>query len=67
MFTLDGQIAEVKREILLRKTSYPAWVTQGKLTQPEASRQLQLMVEVLKTLHRLDAAHRQLALFARSD
>jgi len=65
MFTLEEQIAEVKREILLRKACYPAWVKHGKLTQAEASRQLQLMVEVLKTLHRLDVEQCQLALFGR--
>ena len=63
MFTLEEQIAEVKREIVLRKACYPAWVKQGKLTQAEASRQLQLMVEVLKTPHGLDVEHRQMALF----
>ena len=65
MFTLEEQIAEVKREILLRKACYPAWVKHGKLTQAEASRQLQLMVEVLKTLRRLDVEQRHLALFGR--
>ena len=65
MFTLEEQIAEVKRKILLRKACYPVWVKNGKLTQAEASRQLQLMVEVLKTLHRLDVEQRQLALFGR--
>jgi len=63
MFTLEEQIAEVKREIGLRKACYPAWVRQGKLTQAEASRQLQLLVEVLKTLHRIDVEPRQLSLF----
>jgi hypothetical protein len=65
MFTLEEQIAEMKREILLRKACYPVWVKNEKLTQAEASRQLQLMVEVLKTLHRLDVEQRQLALFGR--
>ena len=64
MFTLEEQIAEVKREIMLRKACYPAFVKNGKLTQAEASRQLQVMVEVLKTLRRLDVEQRQLALFA---
>ena len=63
MFTLEEQIAEVKREIMLRKAYYPAWVRQGKLTQAEASRQLQLLVEVLKTLRRLDVEQRQMSLF----
>ena len=63
MFTLEDQMAEVQREILLRKACYPAWVKQGKLTQAEASRQLHLMIEVLKTLHRLDVEQRQISLF----
>jgi hypothetical protein len=65
MFTLEEQIVEVKREIGLRKACYPAWVTQGKLTQAEAARQLQLMIEVLKTLQRLDVEQRQMSLFGR--
>jgi hypothetical protein len=40
MFTLEEQISEVKREVVLRKACYPAWVKHGKLTQAEASRQL---------------------------
>src|SRR5215510_415405 len=63
MFTLEEQMAEVQREILLRKACYPTWVRNGKLTQAEASRQLQLMVEVFKTLHRIDVEQRQLSLF----
>jgi hypothetical protein len=65
MFTLEEQIAEVKREIMLRKACYPAWVKNRKLTQAEASRQLQLMIEVLKTLRRLDVEQRQMSLFGR--
>jgi hypothetical protein len=36
---------------------------QNQLTQAAASRQLQLMVEVLKTLRRIDVEQRQLSLF----
>jgi len=63
MFTLEEQIAEVQREIGLRRACYPAWVKNGKLTQAEASRQLQVMVEVLKTLRRIDVEQRQMSLF----
>jgi hypothetical protein len=63
MFTLEDQIAEVQREIVLRKACYPAWVKHGKLTQAEASRQLQLMFKVLKTLRRIDVEQRQMSLF----
>jgi hypothetical protein len=65
MFTLEEQIAEVQREIVLRKSVYPKLVARGKLTQAEASRQLQLMVEVLKTLRRIDVEQRQMSLFGR--
>jgi hypothetical protein len=67
MFTLEDQtqMAEVQREIGLRKACYPVFVKQGKLTQAEASRQLQLMVEVLKTLHRLAGEQRQMSLCGR--
>jgi polyhydroxyalkanoate synthesis regulator phasin len=65
MFTLEEQISEVKREVVLRKACYPAWVKHGKLTQAEAARQLQLMIEVLKTLHRLDGEQRQMSLCGR--
>jgi hypothetical protein len=65
MFTLEDQMAEVKREIVLRKACYPAWVKNGKLTQAEAARQLQLMVEVLKTLRRIAVEQRQMSLCGR--
>jgi hypothetical protein len=65
MFTLEEQIAEVQRAIGLRKACYPAWVKHGKLTQAEAARQLSLMIEVLKTLHRLDGEQRQMSLCGR--
>jgi hypothetical protein len=65
MFTLEEQISEVKHGVVLRKACYPAWVKHGKLTQAEAARQLQLMIEVLKTLHRLDGEQRQMSLCGR--
>jgi hypothetical protein len=63
MFTLEEQIAEVRRELALRKSCYPAWVRKGTLTQADATRQIHLMAEVLKTLQRIDVEQRQLALF----
>jgi hypothetical protein len=63
MITLDEQMAEVQRELTLRKKCYPQWVKAGKLDPGEATHQMQCLVAVLKTLMRLDAEQRQLSLF----
>lgn len=48
--TIDEQIAEVEREIRLRRRFYPGWVRNGTLSDPAASRQLQAMLSVRRTL-----------------
>jgi hypothetical protein len=63
MMTLAEQIAEVQREIALRKTCYPQWIKAGKLDAGEAKHQLRCMEAVLKTLEQVDVAQRQLPLF----
>jgi hypothetical protein len=63
MITLAEQIAEVQRELALRKTCYPGWVQRGKLDAGEAKWRVLVLTEVLKTLQRLDAEQRQMALF----
>jgi hypothetical protein len=63
MIPLAEQIAEVQRELALRKRCYPAWVKSGKLDAGEATWQLRVMEEVLRTLQRLDAEQRQMSLF----
>jgi hypothetical protein len=63
MCTLEEQIAEVRRELELRRKCYPGWVRKGTLTQAAATRQLHLMAEVLNTLQRV-SGEQQLALFA---
>lgn len=60
---LAEQIAEVQREIALRKACYPAWVKKGTLDPADAKRQIEVMQEVLKTLRLVDFAQRQLPLF----
>jgi hypothetical protein len=67
MYTLEEQIAEVQREIALRKACYPAWVKKGTLDPTDAKRQIALMQEVLKTLRLVDVAQRQLPLFPGCD
>lgn len=48
--TLDEQIAEVGREIGLRKNVYPGFVARGKLEQSEADDHIAKMESVYATL-----------------
>lgn len=47
---IDEQIAEVGREIGLRKSVYPGFVARGKLSQEEADQHLARMEAVYATL-----------------
>ena len=49
---LCAQIAEVEREIALRRRVYPRWTAAGRLTQAAADRQIETMEAVLATLRR---------------
>ncbi len=49
--SLDMQIAEVEREIAMRKRVYPKWVTDGKMKQHMAERQIASMEAVSVTLN----------------
>jgi hypothetical protein len=61
--SLAEQIAEVQREIALRKRLHPQWVKAGKLDAGDATYQMRCLEAVLRTLMRLDAEQRQLPLF----
>jgi hypothetical protein len=47
--TLDQQIAELKREIALRKNVYPKWVAAGKMRQAEMDHHMGAMTAALHT------------------
>lgn len=47
---LGEQIAEVRRELTLRRRNYPHWVQSGRLKQATADRQIRVMEAVLATL-----------------
>jgi len=47
---LAAQIAEVKREIALRKNVFPKWIAQGRMTQAKADHQIAAMTAALHTL-----------------
>ena len=51
--TLTEQLAEVRREIALRKNVYPKWVAAGRLKPAAAARQIEAMQAVHDTLARL--------------
>lgn len=54
-FSIDEQIAEVGREIGLRKNVYPAFVARGKMDQAEADLHMAKIEAVLETLKWLKA------------
>lgn len=47
---LDEQLAEVAREIEMRRRVYPAQVARQKMSQPEADRQMEIMRAVQRSL-----------------
>lgn len=51
--TIDHQLAEVRREIGLRKRVYPRWVKDGRMTQVAADEQIAAMEAVRSTLERV--------------
>lgn len=49
-FTLEQQIACLKREIAMREACYPKWVASKKLLQSKADHELGAMKAALRTL-----------------
>lgn len=52
-FTIDQQIAAVRREVGMRERVYPRFIAKGTLTEAEAERQIATMKAVQATLERL--------------
>lgn len=48
--TIDEQIAEVRREIAMRKRVYPRRTDEGKMKKEQADLQILMMEAVLQTL-----------------
>ena len=63
MITLAEQIAEVQRELALRKHVYPQLIRSNTLDAGAAAYQVAVLKAVLQTLTLLDFAQRQLPLF----
>ncbi len=52
-YTLDAQIACIRRELALRKSAYPKWVTNGRMKPEAADHEIQCMQAVHDTLSAL--------------
>lgn len=48
--TTEDEIAELEREVKLRRRVYPRWVFVGKLTQEKADRQIAIVESVITRL-----------------
>lgn len=60
---LTEQIAEVKREIAMRKRVYPRRIADARMTQEQADRQIAAMEAVLATLQSVTKPSPQQQLF----
>ncbi len=49
-YTLEAQIACVRREIAIRKSVYPTWVIRKRMTMEDADHQINCMQAVHDTL-----------------
>lgn len=54
-FTLADQIAELKRELALRRRVYPRWVENGKLSYEMSTHRIGAMQAAVETLEKLQA------------
>jgi hypothetical protein len=54
-FDLRSQIAEVRRELQMRRVVYPKLIGRGQITQDDANRRTAAMEAVLQTLTQLAA------------
>ena len=59
---LTAQIAELNREARVRRSVYPRWVADGKLTVEDANRQQERLQAAINTLEKLYLEREQLKL-----
>ena len=55
-FTRGEVIAEIEREIALRKRVYPRWIADRRLTRVKADRQIALLEEAVRLLYAQEKA-----------
>lgn len=49
----DDEIQELERELAIRRRVFPRWVSDGRITQAKADRQIAVMASAIESLHRL--------------
>jgi hypothetical protein len=54
MIPIKEQIAEVARELAIRRATYPKWVASGKLKQAACDQQIARLAAALETLKRVE-------------
>jgi len=52
-YPLADQIAELKRELVLRRRVYPRWVEQGRLSYPLSTHRMGAIQAAVETLEKL--------------
>ena len=51
--TLDGQIAAARREIAMRRSAYPKFIQNRRMSEDQACREIAAMEAILATLEEL--------------
>lgn len=62
-YTIGDEVSCLRRELLRRRTRYPALVQAGKLSAERAEREIELMTRALRRLERLHAEGQQLHMY----
>ncbi len=57
-YTYAEQRECAERELRMRKSAYPRWVSQNKMTQTKADREIALMAAIVETLTDLSTTER---------
>ncbi len=47
-FTREQKLAEIAREIALRRAVFPKWIESGRLKPEDAARRIAILVEIAK-------------------
>lgn len=50
--TLREQLDAARRELALRRSAYPKWVTAGKMTREKADHEIAAMTDIVTTLQK---------------
>lgn len=58
MVTLERQVAEIRRELGMRRRKYPEWVQAGRMTQAQADERIGALEAVLETVEGLRKAEK---------